>query len=465
VFADRVEATVETEHDDVRFTVDGNIPHERSAKVAGPIVITNEGKHVLTVAMFVDGEIIGNVVRRIYEVRHTKLPIPVVMPPSGTYPVPLHLTIQSDTEVRYTVNGAEPDETSSKYQSPILITKEGELILKCCSVLKKKTSEVVTSRYLLVASGIADSPSPANQFTGDPSPMVTQLPLENVEYDDFDEEQATEAVESTLGWMMASADIHDEAVKEQQKWRQRVLETKKEYKRQLQRLEVIQNALRIASARKAALLSAMRQESDMERKIKDEVASLQSSQLLLHQKSNSMDAQLAEARSLFERFTGELHDFVEREKSLRRRLEDQFLVNKKKLALMDPRIVEDVEENTLALAEQRHEIWLLQEANESLKRTLRAGSPGISQDATESEFLTTRNVVDIPVVEAVVSIPAGRMRLVTNASGTGLTRLRKQYKVQAAIVNAGDGLGIRVYGHARGVHNFVAAVGDILNAR
>jgi hypothetical protein len=494
-----VEMFAEGELDEIHFTVDGSVPNMNSPVYEGPITLQRAGVHVVTAALFARGKIEGEAVRRTYSIVKERLPAPTVRPPPGTYTVPLQLVLvpPAGATVHYTLDGTEPTAASLSYSQPILILQEGPLIVNCRSFSnstqehsseknpsattaaaqgKLRPSLIASFEYQMKSSEEVLFPSPEEEggaiWEGDNRPH-TVLPLENVEFHSHIERSATVAAEKTAKMVSEGRKDRDELKRQSEELQDRLRVAKADRQRLLTKLDELQQKLSTASCQKSMLLGEVaRTVSELTEAANTKLEQLHEEQLLLQQRQFTMRVQTEEAEKSLRTATQRLQQVREARAAKRASLERLFLNQKKQLTCYSDKVVEEAQEASSVVAEQRHELWLLRETQRTVAETLTtplAGVPllpgsNITTLDEPGDFLSQPNVVDIPVVETTVTILSGRMRHITGVHGNGLRLLREKHKVQAMIIpnSDGNGLSLRVYGHARGVHNLLVEVAQLV---
>lgn len=467
------EVTVQmvSEHDDVRYTLDGTVPTSLSASYEIPFKITDEGRTVVTAAMFFGDRVLGSVARRTYDVAQAKLDPPIVTPHSGSYTLPLRIAVQHDHVVRYTLDGTEPTlRNGVVYTSPIVVLQEGEVTFQCRAFVSPaiggpraaRPSELVTTTYRLSLSGADPVSNGADAGNAQSRLPITVLPVSNIEFNDSDAKAATAAAEETAAMIEAAQSVMQDVQNERESLTAETRNAKRKHRELLDQLDVIQKELGIAVARKALLQGQVARESESVVRTREKLEQVQHEQLDLKQKIFSCQVEATEAERFVRQAAAERQAILRQQESLTRKLEEAYLANKKALSEIGPSLGEEVAEASAAVAEQRHELWLLKETISSLHQTLQKRNHKDPLHSV-SEFLPEPPVIDIPVVEAKVPIPRGKMRLITGPTGNGLQQLRDAHKVQANIVSQDSELCVRVYGHAKGVHNLIAQLGRLLN--
>jgi hypothetical protein len=453
----------EADADEVRYTTDGTIPTMASAIIEGPLTLDTNGTVVVTAAAFVEGQIVGSVLRRTYNITLSQLPQPVVVPQAGRYVAPLRVAIEGGDNIRFTVNGEEPSLNSNRYGGPIAFANIGTVTLKVQSyppVPNRKPSAVVTVSYEVVE---ADD--------GSGSHPVSLLPVGNFEFDGNDAAKGREAANTAVARLLAAAQLSRETEERLGALRKDLERSRLTYTESLHQLEELQSAMSVAMARKSALINETRAQSQVRVEVEKERGIQEQVSLELKQKLFSTLAQLEETETIYRRFAAEKMQFLQHQASVRCSLEEKFITNKKRLSQLDAGVIGEAEDVAAVIAEQRHEIWLLRETRSALERTLRAqrtlpADNTAAVPATSSPadgFLETRGAIDVPTVEGVIPIPSGMMRRITTVNGDGLHVLRKKHSVQARIVSENDQCVIKLFGHSKGVHNFVVDIERILN--
>lgn len=460
VYDGEVMVHIQSDHDEIHYTTDGTVPSRDSPSYEGPFVLNSEGQVVVTAGMFVGDRLVGGIGRRTYEIAQARLDPPTIAPESGSYVVPLRITMTSaqHDDVRYTLDGTEPSLSSSKYKGPVVLLQEGDVTLKCraypapSNALNRRPSETASAEYAL--SYTLGETNDDGQIQRHP---VTVLTVSNVEFDEVEERMAGETAEKAVAMSRAAEQVKNEVERENASLRKQLADGKREHKGLLSQLDAIRKELGIAAARKSLLQSRMSSEDEATTRTKEQLRALQTEQLELKQQLFSSNVEVGEAERLLRQTTSERRALQDQMATLRKGLEEAFIENKKALHHVEPGLEDSAAECAGVLAEQRHELWLLKETLVSLQRSLEAPSK------TAAEFMPQGKAVNLPSVEVAIPIPRGKLRLITGSAGTGLHALRTTHKVQAQIVQHDGELCVRVCGHANGVHNMIEQVARMLN--
>jgi alpha-tubulin suppressor-like RCC1 family protein len=150
----------------VRYTFDGSDPTDTSPVYAGWLSIGTAT--TLRARAFKSDWSPSVVATAIYSFNYGTLATPVLTPPGGVYTNDVTVTISAGTGVvRYTVNGTEPNATSTLYTGPIVVTTGTTLKAKAFHI-DWTTSATATATYtlkaatpaLLPASGTYDASQP-----------------------------------------------------------------------------------------------------------------------------------------------------------------------------------------------------------------------------------------------------------------------------------------------------------------
>ncbi|CUG91105.1 chitobiase/beta-hexosaminidase domain-containing protein, putative [Bodo saltans] len=409
--------------------------------------------------MFVGDRLVGGIARRTYDIAQARLDPPLITPESGSYVVPLRITMSSQDmdDVRYTLDGSEPSLNSSKFKGPVVLLQEGDVVLKArsfptTSSTNRRPSETVFAEYILSYT--------AGDTTNDESSHrhpVTVLNVTNVEFDEVEERMAGETAEKAVAMSRATDQVRREVEEDNASLRKQLSEGKREHKGLLAQLDAIRKELGIAAARKSLLQSNIATQDEATTRTKATLQRLHEEQLELKQQLFSSTVEVGEAERLLRQSSAERVALHNQLATLRKGLEEAYIENKKELARVEPDLEDTVAECSGVLAEQRHELWLLKETISSLHRSLEAPS------RTASEFMPQGKAVNLSTVEVSIPIPRGKLRMITGTSGTGLHALRTTHKVQAQIVQDDGELCVRVCGHANGVHHLIEQIGKLLN--
>jgi hypothetical protein len=116
----------------IRFTLDGTVPNEMSARYKGPLSVRHKGLARLKAYAWDDA---GNQSELLEWEKKYDFTQPLVMlsPAGGTYTKPFTATISSDkkTSIYYTLDGSKPGEAALLYnQSGIAISREGTTTIR-----------------------------------------------------------------------------------------------------------------------------------------------------------------------------------------------------------------------------------------------------------------------------------------------------------------------------------------------
>lgn len=78
----------------------------------------------------------------------------------GTFEEVQQVSLSSDSgTIYYTTDGSEPDTSSEKYDTPILLNKEGTIVVKAISVNKKKIPSLTATKNYVIELPMEDAPS------------------------------------------------------------------------------------------------------------------------------------------------------------------------------------------------------------------------------------------------------------------------------------------------------------------
>lgn len=130
----------------IRYTLDGSEPDESSTLYTAPFTVTESA--TVKAKAYLEGLIPSIVVSAVFSMQ---LPMPQFSPDEGYYPIAQMIKISSTVagaQIRYTLDGSEPDENSALYTSMINIPTN--------TVIKAKaykadwvTSETASSFYII----------------------------------------------------------------------------------------------------------------------------------------------------------------------------------------------------------------------------------------------------------------------------------------------------------------------------
>ena len=111
----------------IYYTTDGTEPTESSTLYSGAISLTTNGTHMLKAIAVKDG-VKSSVVKATYTLNLPKdiVETPVITPASGTFTTAQSVKIACGTsgaDIYYTTDGKDPTDSSTKYTSPISVSK------------------------------------------------------------------------------------------------------------------------------------------------------------------------------------------------------------------------------------------------------------------------------------------------------------------------------------------------------
>lgn len=130
----------------IYYTLDGSDPQLDSHHYTQPIIIS--GSLTLKARAFVDGQIPSIISTAVFT---SQTPLPVFSPAGGIYTTPQTITISHpypNASIRYTLDGSEPNENSSLYMNPIIVSSNA-IIKAIVFVEDWLPSSVVTEYYFI----------------------------------------------------------------------------------------------------------------------------------------------------------------------------------------------------------------------------------------------------------------------------------------------------------------------------
>jgi len=107
----------------IRYTLDGNEPTEQSPAYTSPINLALDTVTMVRIKAYAENWIPSQTYSATYAITGTVSP-PVFSQPGGLYHDALSLALETSTpgaEIRYTLDGSEPDGNSTLYEEPILV--------------------------------------------------------------------------------------------------------------------------------------------------------------------------------------------------------------------------------------------------------------------------------------------------------------------------------------------------------
>jgi hypothetical protein len=153
--AQSVVLTTATAGADIYYTLNGNDPDATSTKYTAPISIS-ENKTIKAVAIINDvPSAIATFAYTIAEVAQ-----PVADPAAGTYPLPQVVTLTTVTagaEIYYTVDGSDPDKTSTKYTGPFAVNPPGPVTVRAVAIAQGSSSAVADFEYVFADNSLLTS--------------------------------------------------------------------------------------------------------------------------------------------------------------------------------------------------------------------------------------------------------------------------------------------------------------------
>jgi hypothetical protein len=455
-FSGSVRVSIFSEHAEVRYTLDGLLPSSQSELYTGPIIIAQEGTHTLTAAMFSNGSLIGDPIRRKYVVNELPPQPPIVSPSSGTYECPLRIILEGDSKtIYYTFDDETPSMASTLYTGPLVISSPCEVNIRAILYdAKQRSSSVVHAKYIVTrAAEVGESHA------------ETVIPLSNVEFNQAVESTARRQAEEVMSFVLAATELKEKRAAEVVRLKRVLTDSRQNYLDTVEKTRRLQLELNLANEhlrrlRHQKATHVCHPKVDVHQKLEDARADLQ----LISQQEKSIEAQLKDSLALHKRLTDERTKLAREQIEIKKGLEERYLRNKKTLVGFPANVKEEVHSLQLATAEQRHELALLKATKEALKPSHHFPVLPGESDQEANPFLPPRKLIELPSVETLLPIPPGSMRKITSVRGDGLQNLRKKHSVDACIVDAGGRLSIRIIGHSVGVHNCVDEIEKLLEA-
>ncbi len=161
--AQEVTINCELEDAEIRYSIDGTIPSQTSFLYTHPIIISE--KTVLKARVFNENYQASPIVETLYEFETLFVANPTFNPPAGTYIEAQNVSITCQTqgaEIRYSLDGSNPTETSLLYTNPISISEDTTLKARAFKE-NFQASQVVEAVYefetLMVANPTFNPPA------------------------------------------------------------------------------------------------------------------------------------------------------------------------------------------------------------------------------------------------------------------------------------------------------------------
>lgn len=140
---------------EIRYTLDGSDPYSGSLKYTDPILITGN-KTVATVKAIAikQGMKNSDVVAGSYIISYEPLQPPEMNPKGGTYSTDISIAISNadkNAEIRYTLDGSQPQVDSFLYTEPISLAGDGnEITVRAIAIRSGKSiSEAISGSYII----------------------------------------------------------------------------------------------------------------------------------------------------------------------------------------------------------------------------------------------------------------------------------------------------------------------------
>ncbi|KEG14428.1 hypothetical protein DQ04_00471020 [Trypanosoma grayi] len=239
-----------------------------------------------------------------------------------------------------------------------------------------------------------------------------------------------------------------------------------EYAELLEKLHTLQAEWHEAASRKAALqasvVSTAAHCSSVE-PIRQRFSELQAEMTVLNQQKKFIQSQLDNAHGLYKSACEKSAVGVEHVNTEKQALEEEYMQVMRLIDQFDPDLQEDAVLVKAALAEQRVEMRILQEALWAVQQSLACESLSDAAQHAAIPFVPHPPLVEVPMDEVCVPVAPGRLRLLTGPRGDGLQELRERHKVMAYIATSDDAVSVRVQGHSAGVQNCVRDIRRILS--
>lgn len=134
----------------IYYTLDGTEPNTESIEYKNFIEL-NPGKHVVRAIFVNERGITSESVSAIYDVQDLLPAEPVILPESGEYTKAVYITTEEveGCEIHYTSNGSVPDDTSARYEGPLLMP-QGKSTYKFVAIDEAgRRSNISTATYEL----------------------------------------------------------------------------------------------------------------------------------------------------------------------------------------------------------------------------------------------------------------------------------------------------------------------------
>ncbi len=150
----RVSLTHENPQARIHYTTDGTVPTEASPLYTSQLVF--ESSTTLKVKVFITGWQPSLTSTYSYLVTGI-LPIPDISMPSGVYPNPIYTNLSCSfpgASVRYTLDGSEPNQSSTLYSAPVLISQTAQL--KARAYLEDWIPSVIASAFYTITGTCAN---------------------------------------------------------------------------------------------------------------------------------------------------------------------------------------------------------------------------------------------------------------------------------------------------------------------
>ncbi|ORC90740.1 uncharacterized protein TM35_000071640 [Trypanosoma theileri] len=239
-----------------------------------------------------------------------------------------------------------------------------------------------------------------------------------------------------------------------------------EYALLLEKLHMLQSAWHKATIRKGVLEASFASTAsygDVLEPIRQRLSELQSEHAVLSQQNVFLHSQVKNAKELYKRACEESSSLSSTVCSEKELLEEEYLQVMRLIDQFDPELQEDAPLVKAALAEQRVELRVLQDALDVVKQSMESDSIGEVLKSSSIFFASSSPTVEVPIEDISLPVTRGRLRLLTGPSGDGLQQLRDRHRVSVFIVSSNDQVSVRVRGHRSGVENCVSDIRRILS--
>ncbi|KAH9580099.1 hypothetical protein LSM04_008026 [Trypanosoma melophagium] len=229
----------------------------------------------------------------------------------------------------------------------------------------------------------------------------------------------------------------------------------------LDKLHVLQSAWHKATTRKGVLEASFASTAsygDVLEPVRERLSELQSEYTVLSQQNVFLQSRVKKAKELYKRTpegSSGLSTGVVSEKEV---LEEEIMKVMRLIDQFDHELQEDAALVKAALAEQRVELRVLQDALDAVKQSMVSESLSEVSQNHSILFVSPSPTVEVSIEDISLPVMRGGLRLLTGPSGDGLQQLRDNHKVAVYILTSNDRVAVLVRGHRSGVENCVSAI-------